>query len=102
MTRVLATILLALSAPVAAHACDIYSTPVSQDEVQAAGLGPLLAQADKELAEATSPAGQALYSQRMVMIATAARCGSDAAREAEHSLNPLMFDGPAYRLRGIN
>jgi hypothetical protein len=54
-----AVLALALSAPGLANACDITTDPVSQDEVEAAGLGPLLRQADQQLHDDT----QALIEQ---------------------------------------
>jgi hypothetical protein len=106
MIRFLATaaIALTLCAPVAAHACDITADPVSQDEVEAAGLGPLLRQADEQLKEDTDALMepftsaeeakhpktkqelaaavvaleqvQDAYHNRMVILAKRARCGA--------------------------
>ena len=97
MNRILtaAALALVLSAPIAARACDITTNPVSQDEVEAAGLGPLLRQADQQLGEdthaltdqiKTKPQAEAAsvaikqvqdaYHNRMVILAKRARCGA--------------------------
>lgn len=98
MNRILTSvaIVLALCAPVAAHACDI-SNPVTQDELQAAGLGPIVSEAAKELYDTTQlaatkwnqvssnakiEAAQYLFIWRMAAIATTVRCGVDAGWKA--------------------
>jgi hypothetical protein len=99
MNRILTSVavVLALCAPVAAHACDISSNPVSQDEVQAAGLGPIVIEAAKEMYDTTQlaatkwnqissnakiEAAQYLFKWRMAVIATTVRCGVDAGWKA--------------------
>jgi hypothetical protein len=90
-----AALALALSALDIAHACDITTNPVSQDEVEAAGLGPLLRQADQQLGEDTHALMDTIktkaqadaaaddfkrikdaYHNRMVIPAKRARCGT--------------------------
>jgi hypothetical protein len=94
MTRLLIAAL-AICAPVAAHACDITTNPVSPEEVKATGLGPLMRQADQQAyddthalmdgiktkaeAEAAAPEFKRIndaWHERMVIIAQRARCGA--------------------------
>jgi hypothetical protein len=69
---------LALCAPVAAHTCNNSmwdgTDPVGEDEIIAAGLEPLLSQADRELRP--DAASQYLYKWRMNALADWARCGN--------------------------
>jgi hypothetical protein len=86
---------LALYAPSIAHACDITTNPVSQDEVKAAGFGPLLDQADQQAYDDTHAITDAIktkedadaaagdlkriddaYHERMAILAKRARCGT--------------------------
>jgi hypothetical protein len=100
-----AALALALLAPVAAHACDIATRPVGDDEIKAAGLTQLYAQAGDEMnatidavtkpfttveedKRQTTPqdlaamkakvrAAQELWQERVTKLAIIARCGQD-------------------------